>query len=149
MKWFIKQFLYGQIYLWLKPRLGQIFLTLLIIFLIFYAHDEYLNYLEYKKKIHLHPWCILTLLYIALNLKGERSEMLSTLRNIRFCQTNSFWLQSTWEKRKRHFHHRIITYEKMFQQFERCLSYRRIQKFLVRFWERHKRRSSWSLFRNS
>ena len=50
MKWFIKQFLYGQIYLWLKPRLGQIFLTLLIIFFIFYAHDEYLNYLEYKKK---------------------------------------------------------------------------------------------------
>ena len=50
MKWFLKQFLYGQVYLWLKPRLGGIILALLIIFLIFYAHSEYLQYVEFKDK---------------------------------------------------------------------------------------------------
>ena len=50
MKWFLKQFLYGQVYLWLKPRLGGIILALLIIFLIFYAHSEYLKYVEFKDK---------------------------------------------------------------------------------------------------
>ncbi len=50
MKWFLKQFLYGRVYLWLKPRLGGIILALLIIFLIFYAHSEYLKYVEFKDK---------------------------------------------------------------------------------------------------
>ena len=49
-KWFLKQFLYGRVYLWLKPRLGGIILALLIIFLIFYAHSEYLKYVEFKDK---------------------------------------------------------------------------------------------------
>ena len=50
LKLIFKQFLYGRVYLWLKPRLGGIFLTLIIIFLIFYAHSEYLKYIEFKEK---------------------------------------------------------------------------------------------------
>ena len=50
LKLIFKQFLYGRVYLWLKPRLGGIFITLAIIFLIFYAHSEYLKYIEFKEK---------------------------------------------------------------------------------------------------
>ena len=50
LKFIFKQFLYGRVYLWIKPRLGGIFLALIIIFLIFYAHSEYLKYVEFKDK---------------------------------------------------------------------------------------------------
>tara|TARA_B100001123_G_C14889235_1_gene859181 strand:- start:69 stop:428 length:360 start_codon:yes stop_codon:yes gene_type:complete len=50
LKFIFKQFLYGRVYLWMRPRLGGIFLTLIIIFLIFYAHSEYLKYVEFKEK---------------------------------------------------------------------------------------------------
>ena len=49
-KWATKQFLYGRIYLWAKERLSGIFFTLIIIFLIFYLHSEYLKYVEFKEK---------------------------------------------------------------------------------------------------
>ena len=50
LKFFTKQFLYGRIYLWLKERIGGILILAIAIFLIFYIHNEYLNYVEYKTK---------------------------------------------------------------------------------------------------
>ena len=49
-KFLTKQFLYGRLYLWLKERIGGILLFTIAIFLIFYFHNEYLNYVEYKTK---------------------------------------------------------------------------------------------------
>ena len=49
-KFLTKQFLYGRLYLWLKERIGGILLLAISIFLIFYFHNEYLNYVEYKNK---------------------------------------------------------------------------------------------------
>ena len=49
-KFLTKQFLYGRLYLWLKERIGGILLLSIAIFLIFYFHNEYLNYVEYKTK---------------------------------------------------------------------------------------------------
>ena len=49
-KFLTKQFLYGRLYLWLKERIGGILLLAISIFLIFYIHSEYLNYVEYKTK---------------------------------------------------------------------------------------------------
>ena len=49
-KFLTKQFLYGRLYLWLKERIGGILLLAISIFLIFYVHSEYLNYVEYKTK---------------------------------------------------------------------------------------------------
>ena len=49
-KFLTKQFLYGRLYLWLKERIGGILLLAISIFLIFYFHNEYLNYVEYKTK---------------------------------------------------------------------------------------------------
>ena len=49
-KFLTKQFLYGRLYLWLKERIGGILLLAISIFLIFYFHNEYLNYIEYKTK---------------------------------------------------------------------------------------------------
>ena len=50
LKFFTKQFLYGRIYLWLKPRLSGIFFCFILIILVFYIHNEYLNYIEFKSK---------------------------------------------------------------------------------------------------
>ncbi len=50
LKFLTKQFLYGRLYLWLKERIGGILLLAISIFLIFYIHSEYLNYVEYKTK---------------------------------------------------------------------------------------------------
>jgi len=50
LKFLTKQFLYGRIYLWLKENIGWILFLLIAIFLIFYFHNEYLNYVEYKTK---------------------------------------------------------------------------------------------------
>jgi len=50
LKFLTKQFLYGRIYLWLKEKIGGILFLLIAIFLIFYFHNEYLNYVEYKTK---------------------------------------------------------------------------------------------------
>ena len=49
IKFFIKQFLYGRFYLWLKSNLGRAFFFGLIIFLIFYFHSEYLKYVDLKQ----------------------------------------------------------------------------------------------------
>ena len=49
IKFFIKQFLYGRFYLWLKSNLGRAFFFGLIIFLIFYFHSEYLKYTDLKQ----------------------------------------------------------------------------------------------------
>ncbi len=50
LKFIFKQFLYGKIYLWLKPRLSTVLFVAILIFLIFYFHNEYLSYLEFKQK---------------------------------------------------------------------------------------------------
>ena len=49
-KFITKQFLYGRFYLWLKPRLSGIFLSIILLILVFYIHSEYLNYIEFKSK---------------------------------------------------------------------------------------------------
>lgn len=46
IKFFIKQFLYGKVYIWLKPKLYGLLFLLLSIFSIFYLHNEYLRYLK-------------------------------------------------------------------------------------------------------
>lgn len=46
VKFFVKQFLYGRVYLWLKPKIYGLLFLLLAISSIFYLHDEYLRYLE-------------------------------------------------------------------------------------------------------
>ena len=49
IKFILKQFLYGRFYLWLKSNLGRAFFFLVIIFLIFYFHSEYLKYVDLKE----------------------------------------------------------------------------------------------------
>ena len=49
-KWITKQFLYGKIYNWIKERLSGLLLTVILLILVFYIHNEYLNYIEYKTK---------------------------------------------------------------------------------------------------
>ena len=49
IKFVLKQFLYGRFYLWLKSNLGRAFFYLVIIFLIFYFHSEYLKYVDLKE----------------------------------------------------------------------------------------------------
>ena len=49
IKFFVKQFIYGRFYLWLKSNLGRTFFFGLIIFLIFYLHSEYLKYVDLKQ----------------------------------------------------------------------------------------------------
>ncbi len=49
-KFLTKQFIYGRIYLWVKDKLGAILFLFISIFLIFYFHNEYLKYIEYKEK---------------------------------------------------------------------------------------------------
>ncbi len=49
IKFFVKQFIYGRFYLWLKSNLCRIFFFGLIIFLIFYFHTEYLKYVDLKQ----------------------------------------------------------------------------------------------------
>ena len=49
IKFFVKQFIYGRFYLWLKSNLGRTFFLGLIIFLIFYFHSEYLKYVDLKQ----------------------------------------------------------------------------------------------------
>ena len=49
IKFVLKQFLYGRFYLWLKSNLGRAFFFLVIIFLIFYFHSEYLKYVDLKE----------------------------------------------------------------------------------------------------
>ena len=46
IKFFAKQFLYGRVYLWLKPKIYGLLILLLSISSIFYLHNEYLRYLE-------------------------------------------------------------------------------------------------------
>ncbi len=50
IKWITKQFLYGKIYNWVKERLSGLLLTIILLILVFYIHNEYLNYVEYKTK---------------------------------------------------------------------------------------------------
>lgn len=50
LKFLTKQFLYGKLYLWLKDKIAGILLLLIAVFLIFYFHNEYLKYVEYKTK---------------------------------------------------------------------------------------------------
>ena len=45
-KFFIKQFLYGRVYLWFKPKIYGLLFLMLVISSIFYLHNEYLRYLE-------------------------------------------------------------------------------------------------------
>ena len=49
-KFLTKQFLYGQIFLWLKPRLSGLFLVIILIFSVFYFHSEYLKFVEFSSK---------------------------------------------------------------------------------------------------
>ena len=50
IKFFVKQFLYGRIFLWFKSNLSSIFFVIVLISLTFYSHNEYLNYLQFKQK---------------------------------------------------------------------------------------------------
>ena len=49
IKFIVKQFLYGRFYLWLKSNLVRVFFLIVIIFLIFYFHSEYLKYVDLKE----------------------------------------------------------------------------------------------------
>lgn len=49
IKFFVKQFIYGRFYLWIKSNLSGVFFFGLIIFLIFYFHNEYLKYVDLKQ----------------------------------------------------------------------------------------------------
>ena len=49
-KWITKQFIYGQIYNWVKERLSGLLLAIILLILVFYIHNEYLNYVEYENK---------------------------------------------------------------------------------------------------
>ena len=49
IKFFVKQFLYGRFYLWIKSNLGRAFFFVVIIFLIFYFHSEYLKYVDLRE----------------------------------------------------------------------------------------------------
>ena len=49
-KFLTKQFLYGRIFLWLKPRLSGIFFTVILIIFVLYLHNEYLKYVEFYNK---------------------------------------------------------------------------------------------------
>ena len=49
-KWLRKQFAYGRFYLWAKERLSGLLLTLILLILVFYIHNEYLNYIEFKSE---------------------------------------------------------------------------------------------------
>lgn len=46
VKFFVKQFLYGRVYLWLKPKFYGLLFIILVISSILYLHNEYLRYLE-------------------------------------------------------------------------------------------------------
>ena len=46
VKFFIKQFLYGRVYLWVKSKFYGLLFLLLAISSLFYLHNEYLRYLE-------------------------------------------------------------------------------------------------------
>lgn len=50
IKFFAKQFFYGRAFLWLKEKLASILLPVVLIFLVFYIHSEYLNYIDFKSK---------------------------------------------------------------------------------------------------
>ena len=50
IKFFVKQFIYGRFYLWLKSNLGRTLFLGLIILLTFYFHSEYLKYADLKQK---------------------------------------------------------------------------------------------------
>ena len=49
-KFITKQFFYGQIFLWLKPRLSGIFFSIILIILVLYLHNEYLKFVEFNNK---------------------------------------------------------------------------------------------------
>ena len=49
-KFITKQFLYGQVFLWLKPRLSGLFLVIILIISVFYFHGEYLKFVEFSSK---------------------------------------------------------------------------------------------------
>lgn len=49
-KFLTKQFLYGRVYLWLKPRLSGLFLVIILIISVFYFHSEYLKFVEFSSK---------------------------------------------------------------------------------------------------
>jgi len=49
-KFLTKQFLYGQVFLWLKPRLSGLFLVIILIISVFYFHSEYLKFVEFSSK---------------------------------------------------------------------------------------------------
>jgi len=49
-KFLTKQFLYGQIFLWLKTRLSGLFLVIILIISVFYFHSEYLKFVEFSSK---------------------------------------------------------------------------------------------------
>ena len=50
LKFITKQFLYGQVYLWLKPRLSGLFFVIILIISVFYFHSEYLKFVEFNSK---------------------------------------------------------------------------------------------------
>ena len=49
-KFITKQFFYGQIFHWLKPRLSGIFFSVILIILVVYLHNEYLKFVEFNNK---------------------------------------------------------------------------------------------------
>jgi preprotein translocase subunit YajC len=49
-KFFAKQFFYGRAFLWVKEKLANILLPIVLLFLVFYIHREYLNYIDFKSQ---------------------------------------------------------------------------------------------------
>ena len=50
-KFISKRFIIGKIYYWIKPKLHGFLTLALVVFLIFYIHNEYLSYIEFSEKI--------------------------------------------------------------------------------------------------
>ena len=48
-----KQFILGRFIFWLKPKLTNFLLLLLVIGLAIYIHSQYLSYIEYTQRISL------------------------------------------------------------------------------------------------
>ncbi len=46
-----KQFIFGRIFFWIKPKLYSLFYLTLILCLTIYLHGQYLSYIEYVQRI--------------------------------------------------------------------------------------------------
>ena len=62
-----KQFIFGRIFFWIKPKLYSLFYLTLILCLTIYLHDQYLSYIEYVQRISIKEFEI-KVSYIIKNL---------------------------------------------------------------------------------